>query len=412
MQRRVLFIESDAALRAAVRPVLESEGLAVDGAATGLAGIRRALSLPPDLVVVDVRLPDMDGCEVAARLKAEKGLEAVPFMALGDTAAQHDLALAAGCDAFLAKPVEAGRLREELRAMLAGKRERLSEADERASLKALSSAMAERLERALAEVQGAETRLAERHRLGGIFMRNLAHELSGPLTPVAGYLPILASEKAGPLTAQQRKIVESLQSSVARLARIVENLADFASLALGQAPMVPAEVDPDALAEEVVGDLRAAAKDARLHVIVAKSGGGTAVADPRKLRQALANVVHNAVKFSPHGGEVLVEVQRAGDRLRFVVYDQGPGIPAADQQNVFEPFFHAESRGRDEGPRQPGTGLGLPVARRIAEAHGGSLLVESPPRTQTDASRRHYTGSKFVLEIAAGASGARGQAAS
>ncbi len=409
MQRRVLFIESDAALRAAVRPLLEAEGLAVDEAVTGLAGIQRALSLPPDAVVAGVQLPDMDGCEVAARLKAEKGLETVPFMALGEKG-EHDLALAAGCDAFVARPVEGGRFREELRAMLAGKRERLSEADELAGLKALSAAMAERLELALAGVQTVEARLAERYRLGGIFMRNLAHELSGPLTPVAGYLPILASEKAGPLTPQQRKIVESLQSSVARLARIVENLADFASLALGRAPLVPAEVDPDALAEQVVGDLRAAAKDSRLHVTVAKSSGGPVLADPRKLKQALANVVHNAVKFSPHGGEVLVEVQRDGDRLRFAVYDQGPGIPAADQQNVFEPFFHAESRGREEGPRQPGTGLGLPVARRIAEAHGGSLLVESPPRTQTDASRRHYTGAKFVLEIPAVA-GARRAAA-
>ncbi|HEY6105097.1 MAG TPA: sensor histidine kinase, partial [Anaeromyxobacteraceae bacterium] len=84
---------------------------------------------------------------------------------------------------------------------------------------------------------------------------------------------------------------------------------------------------------------------------------------------------------------------------RFLVYDQGPGIPAADQENVFEPFFHAKAR--QEGPRQPGSGLGLPVARRVAEAHGGRLLVESPPRTQSDASRRHYTGAKFVLEIPA-----------
>ena len=399
MPHRVLFIESDAALRAAVRPLLEAEGLSVDQAETGLAGIRRALTSPPALVVADARLPDIDGCEVATRLKAEKGLSEVPFLLVGDSAGQHDLALAAGCDGFVAKPVEPERFRAELRAILAGKRERLPEAGERAGLKAHSANMAERLEHALAEVQSAEARLAERSRLGGVFMRNLAHELSGPLTPVAGYLTILASEKAGSLTPQQRKIVESVQGSVARLSRIVENLYDFANLVLGQAPLFPAEVDPDALAEEVVADLRAAVKDARLSVKVARSGGGKAMADPRKLKQALFNLVHNAVKFSPHGGEVLVEVQRDAGRLRFVVYDQGPGIPTADQQNVFEPFFHAKAR--QEGPRQPGSGLGLPVARRVAEAHGGSLLVESPPRTQTDLSRRHYTGSKFVLEIPA-----------
>ncbi len=398
-RQRVLFIESDAALRAAVRPLLEAEGLAVEEAATGLAGIQRALTLPPDLVVADVRLPDVDGCEVATRFKAEKRLAEVPFLAVGDSAAQHDLALAAGCDAFIARPVDGERFREEVRAILAGKREHLPEAGERARLQARSAAMAGRLEQVLAELQSAEVRLAERNRLGGIFMKNLAHELSSPLTPVAGYLSILASEKAGALSPQQRKIVESVQGSVTRLARIVDNLSDFATLALGQSPLFPAEVDPDALAEEVVADLRSTWKDARLHVAVAKSGGDKVVADPRKLRQALFNLVHNAVKFSPHGGEVLVEVQRDGERLQFVVYDQGPGIPAADQQNVFEPFFHAKAR--QEGTRPPGSGLGLPVARRIAEAHGGRLVVESPPRTQTDASRRHYTGAKFLLEIPA-----------
>lgn len=398
MSRRVLIIASDAALRAVVRPLLEAEGLAVDEAVTGLAGIKRALTLPPDLVVADVRLPDIDGCEVATRLKAEKGLAEMPFVAVGESAAQHDLALAAGCDAFIATPVEAERFRAEVRAILAGKRERLPEAGERAGLKAHSAAMAGRLEHAVAEVQSVEARLAERNWLGGVFMKNLAHELSGPLTPVAGYLTILASEKAGPLSPQQRKIVESIQGSVARMARVVENLSDFANLVLGQAPLFPAEVDPDALAGEVVADLRAAARDARLHVTVAKSGGGKAVADPRKLKQALFNLVQNAVKFSPHGGEVLVEVQRDGDRVRFLVYDQGPGIPAAEQENVFEPFFHAKAR--LEGTRQPGSGLGLPVARRIAEAHGGRLLVESPPRTQSHGGL-HYTGSKFLLEIPA-----------
>jgi signal transduction histidine kinase len=124
------------------------------------------------------------------------------------------------------------------------------------------------------------------------------------------------------------------------------------------------------------------------------------LADPRKLRQALANLVSNAVKFSPHGGEVLVEVARVPGRVRFVVYDQGPGIRAGEAERIFEPLYHAAVRG-DEAARPPGSGLGLPVARRIAEAHGGRVLVESPPRTQPASVSRHLTGSKFVLEIPA-----------
>ncbi len=184
---------------------------------------------------------------------------------------------------------------------------------------------------------------------------------------------------------------------------MVENLSDFASLEAKDAALFLGAVDPDALADEVVSDLRPHIREARLHVEVQKCGCGSMTADPKKLKQALANVVGNAVKFSPHGGEILVEVLREGDALRMCVSDQGPGIPPLDQENVFEPFFHAA--GKDEGSKHPGSGLGLPVARRIVEAHGGRVWVESPPRTRSEGVRRHFTGSKFVLEIPLKAAG-------
>jgi signal transduction histidine kinase len=397
MPQRILCIESDPVLRARVRRALEAEGYAVDEAASGLAGIHRALTLPPDLVLADVHLPDIDGVEIATRLKQEKSLAQVPFLALGDAQSERDVALAAGADAFLAKPVDDERLTAEVRAVLAGQRERLPEAGERAGLRALSAAMAGHLEHALEEARDWEERCVERDRLGRIFIGNLAHELRTALTPIAGYLKILSSDKLGSLAAQQQRILESIQGATGRLTRVVENLSDFASLQASDAALFPAGVDPDALAEEVVADLRPAIREARLHVAVQRSGGGTVTADPRKLRQALANVVGNAVKFSPHGGEVLVEVQRDAAALRFAVSDQGPGVPPQDQKHLFEPFFHAA--GKDDRSKHPGSGLGLPVARRILEAHGGTISIESPPRAQSEGVRRHFTGSKFVLEI-------------
>jgi signal transduction histidine kinase len=94
---------------------------------------------------------------------------------------------------------------------------------------------------------------------------------------------------------------------------------------------------------------------------------------------------------------VLVEVQRDPSTLRFAVSDQGPGIPPQDQKHLFEPFFHAADK--DDRAKHPGSGLGLPVARRILEAHGGKITIESPPRVQSEGVRRQFTGSKFVLEI-------------
>jgi signal transduction histidine kinase len=397
MAQRILCIESDLPFRARVRRLLEAEGFAVDEASSGLVGIQRALNLPPELVIVDVHIPDIDGVEIASRLKQERALADVPFLALGDSDSEHDVALAAGADAFLAKPVDDARLVAEVHALLAGQRERLPEAGERAGLRALSAAMVNHLEHAVEDARGWEERCLERDRLGRIFIGNLAHELRTALTPMSGYLKILSSDKLGPLSAQQQRILESIQGATGRLTRVVENLSDFATLQSSDAALFPADVNPDALADEVVADLRPAIREARLHVAVQKAGGGPISADPRKLRQALANVVGNAVKFSPHGGEVLVEVQRDARAVRFAVSDQGPGIVPQEQKHVFEPFSHAA--GKDDRAKHPGSGLGLPVARRIVEAHGGTISLESPPRAQSEGVRRQFTGSKFVLEI-------------
>jgi signal transduction histidine kinase len=241
----------------------------------------------------------------------------------------------------------------------------------------------------------------EAARARAAFMRDLAHEVSTPLTPLAGYLKILQGEKLGPLSAQQRRVVETMSVCVARLTRIVENLGDFASLGAERAPLSLEPVDPDALAAKVIEDLRPFIRDARLNVALVPAGGAPLLADARKLRQALTNLVGNAVKFSPHGAEVLVEVAREAGKLRYAVYDQGPGVKEGEAAAIFEPFHHARVRAQEETRHHPGSGLGLPVARRIAEAHGGRVWLESPPRTQPALQGRHFGGCRFTIEIPA-----------
>jgi len=261
-------------------------------------------------------------------------------------------------------------------------------------------AMAQKLEQDGLEAPAkAGAQVAEGDRLRSALLQNVAHELSTPLTPLAGYVKILLSEKLGPLPPQQRKVVESMAAAVTRLTRVVENISDFANLAAGQAAPMAGPVDVDALVNDVVEEQRAAIKEARLHVQVLPASGPAVQADARKLRQALGNLFGNAVKFSPHGGEVLVAVRRAGGKLRVAIWDQGPGIAAADQAHVFEPFFHATRSSRSEA-RRPGSGLGLSVAARIAEAHGGRVELQSPPAdVHPGEGDRAFTGTMVALEI-------------
>ncbi|HET9597861.1 MAG TPA: hybrid sensor histidine kinase/response regulator [Anaeromyxobacteraceae bacterium] len=373
MGQRVLCIDGDAPRRQQVRALLHAGGLSVEESGTGLEGLSRARSLTPDLVLVGTGLPDIEGLDLLARVKADRALRDVPLVALGRDAGEREVALAAGCDGFLARPIDPATFAEEVKAYLAGRRDR-------------------------AGAEGGRAWLDELERRRTAFMHDLAHELSTPLTPLAGYLKILHSERIGPLSAQQRKVVESMASAVVKLTRIVDNLSDFALLRAGESAINPAAVDPEALVTQVVEDLKAPARDARLHLEVRAGAGPALLADPRKLRQALMNVVSNAIKFSPHGGEVLVEVTREAGLLRVSVYDQGPGVAASELEGIFEPFHHRVTVGE---ARPPGSGLGLPVARRIAEAHGGRIVVESPPHSQPAVGAHHFTGSRFIVEIPA-----------
>lgn len=402
---RVLCIEDDESVRAMMRRLLEADGFAVEEAGTALEGISRALALTPDVVVADTHLPDLAGPELMARLRQEPSLQRVPFVAVGLVPDERDVAIAAGADGFVQQPLDAGAFAAEIRSFLQGRHETLTEESERRSLRALSATLAQHLESAVTSESRFRERLAHSDRLRSAFMHDVAHELSTPLTPLAGYLKILQSDKLGPLQPQQRKVVDAMSSAVTKLTRIIDNLSDFATLQAGHATLLQGAVDPDALVDEIVEELRPGAREARVQIEVRKSGGGPIQADRRKLRQALANVIGNAVKYSPHGGDILVELVRDGGNLRVAVYDQGPGISAADAQRVFEPFFHA-SRPRGEEARQPGSGLGLPVARRIVEAHGGRVRVESPPLSQPGSGSRHFTGCKFILELPAVASAA------
>ena len=398
MSPRVLLVQDDDALRRALRELLGRNGFTVDVTGSGLDAVARAARARPDLVLTDVHLSDIEGAELVARLRQEPSLAGVPIVALCGAVEEREKALAAGADGSLPRSCDPD-LPARLKEFLGGQRERLSPERELEALRGLVRSMALRLEAALSGQRRAVGKLVETDRLKSAFFHNLAHELSTPLTPLAGYLRILESEKAGPLAPQQKRILESMVSAVGRLTRILDNLADFASLEAGQVPLFESPVLPDQLADEVAAEQRTAVRDARLHLDVHHAGGGPVLADARKLRQALTNLVSNAVKFSPHGGEVLIEVTREPGRLRYAVYDQGPGVRPEEQEGIFEPLHHAAARYGQEA-RPPGSGLGLPVARRIALAHGGRVWVESPPHTQPLAFSHQYTGSKFVLEVA------------
>lgn len=391
---RILYIEDNPESRALVRGVLEARGFDMLEASDGIAGIDLAISSHPDLILCDIEMPGIDGYETATRLRSYRGLDQCPIVVL-TSHGDRGLSLSIGCDGYIEKPIDVEKFPGQLREFLKGKREKVRGPEERRYLREYSQSLVERLEATVRELTAANSRLRAAARSKTEFMQNLSHELATPLTPITGYLKILQSGKAGALSDAQMKILESMTTSGDRLSRTIDNLVDFATLESGGYAIQRDNFDPAVMARGIADEEKPKARARRVTLEVQIVGSGQGYGDVRKLKQAVGNLLDNAIKFSPHGSSVLLRVAIDEARLACEVYDQGEGMLADEAERVFDPFFHADRVGEE---RAPGAGLGLPVAKQIVEAHGGKIWAESPPKNQPD-TKHNFSGAKVAFWI-------------
>jgi signal transduction histidine kinase len=210
-----------------------------------------------------------------------------------------------------------------------------------------------------------------------------SHELRTPLAAMRAELDV--SLRADDLDPAARATLESVREEVDRLARIVDDLLTLAAADEHGLELATESVDLAAVSARAAGGIEALAQ--RNSVELAVSGGPVVVdADPERMRQAIGNVIENAVKFSPPGTAVAVSTEANGSSVRVTVVDAGPGISEADRDHIFERFFRADGA-RTRG----GSGLGLAIAREIVVAHGGQIRFEP----------REPRGSVFSIELPA-----------
>lgn len=396
---RVLHIEDDAASRLLVRKILEAAGHVVSDATSGLEGVRVAERERPDIVLVDINVPDLDGYEVTLRLRGTPGMEDTPIVAITAGGERED-SLAVGADGFVQKPIDVTGFPALVARYLAGHSER---GDTRAgeALRSRSRKIAERLDDKVGALAETNRRLQEVARLRREFLRSLSHEFATPMTPVVGYLRLLLDEEVGPLTPLQRKCLESIANSTRKLKALIDTLLDVSHLETGRLHVYRRAYDFGEVAERALDE--SAHLFAERGVVLVRDAiptGLDAQGDPEKLRRAMTHILDNAVKFTPRGSGVAVgvEVEERGPspRYRFVVADDGPGIGAADRERILEPFFQADGTPtRAHG----GVGLGLAFARHVAEALGGSIAVQSPPASVV--AGRKLGGTCVVLSVMA-----------
>ncbi|HEX2204481.1 MAG TPA: ATP-binding protein [Longimicrobium sp.] len=206
------------------------------------------------------------------------------------------------------------------------------------------------------------------------FMAAMSHELRTPLGAIIGYSDLLETEVVGPLSEVQKQHMRRVKSGAWHLLGIIEEILTFSRVDAGREPVYPEPVDAGAVAADAVAlvDPQARQKGLALRVILGEAPVAL-VTDPGKLRQILVNLLGNAVKFT-HAGGVELRIWAEPERVCFRVTDTGPGIPPEHMERIFEPFTQVDSA---HTRVQGGTGLGLPVSRRLARLLGGDLEVAS-----------------------------------
>ena len=247
-----------------------------------------------------------------------------------------------------------------------------SEEDRERLLRSERSARLE-TEEARLLLAGQNERLRELDGLKDEFVSLVSHELRTPLTSIRGYLELVLDGPAGSLSEEQNRFLRVVERNADRLLGLVGDLLFVAQVDAGRLPVEFNDLDLALVAAECVDGVRPAAEAKGLELIV-DAPPLAAKGDRGRLDQLLGNLVSNAVKFTPEGGRVTVRVSAHDESAVIEVSDNGIGVPKAELDELFTRFFRSSTATENA---IPGTGLGLVIAKAIAEAHGGQIAVES-----------------------------------
>ena len=389
---RILYIEDDHASRRLVERVLTSRGYEVYVASEGLEGINLAREKNPELILMDINLPNMDGREITTRLRSLPNFSNVPIVALtaNISPGSRELALAAGCTGFMTKPIDVATFPSDVQRFLQGASDQLT-ADERTQhLELHAQNLVERLENKVRELRSANKRLMELDSLKSDFIVLVSHELRTPLTLVSGYSHLLAEQvnnKNDLIPAQSvAGIAEGLQSGVTRMQEVINEIISVVRISSGTLDLSLGPVRLNKIIADVEDTFTAVCEKRNLTFFVDDfSEMPLLQGDSRRLQAAIEHVVGNAIKYTPDGGQISLIGRNVKDKaVDIIVQDTGIGSPMDEQRRIFEQFYtlgaiehHSTSKSAFQGG---GLGLGLAIAKGIIEAHNGRIWVESERR--------------------------------
>lgn len=349
---RLLVIEdspSDAMLlEAALQDSVLASATIVSESCLG-AGLKRLAESTFDGVLIDLGLPDSEGLDTFSRIRDAAGEAAVVVITGRDDSRLAEEAVRLGAQDYLRKSES-----------------RRGELGRAVDFAIRRQCVLRDLERARDE------QLAARDR----FLSHVSHELRSPLSVVYQFGSLLQDGVGGSLSADQRDFLEVLMRNVGQLKLMIDDLLAVSRAQRGRLSVESKPVEIRDLLDETVASYRPAAGQRGIRMAAEAGELPTAVGDQGRLREVLTNIVDNAIKFTPEGGQIKLEGQLVGDCVRVTVRDNGRGIPTDDLDRVFEQFFQVE---QGDDVSRNGLGLGLFVCRDLIQRQGGVIWAESVP---------------------------------
>lgn len=402
---RILVVDDDRINRLLLCSLLATDGHSTTAAENGREALRLLAEHPFDIVLLDLVMPELDGFQVLAQLKADSALRHIPVIVISalDEKASVVRCIEMGAADHLDKPPDMVLLRARVNASLTARRLHDEQVAHLRQIGHLTAAAADmqagtfdpaslagvsarddalgRLARVFShmalEVRAREQHLEEQNRVKAAFIRRMTHELRSPFVAAGFAVQLLRRYAEYGMLAELRQQIESLDGALLEGRHLIDSMITYASLVSRQGPLRRELLAVAPLVHEATAHLRALAEVREVQLIYDLPADlPPLLADRADLAEAIGHLVHNAIKFNRQGGRALVACRAAGGWLSLTVEDTGRGIEPAKLHMIWQAFGQAAD---DERRGIEGMGLGLALVSHVVAAHGGEVAATSRP---------------------------------
>ena len=354
--RKLLIVDDDRLNIRVLTGILRGEGYVLAEADSGENALVMYPNFQPDLVLLDVMLPGIDGFETCRRLRQQHGDKSAPIIFITAKSESDDVVagLSAGGVDYLPNPFKPKEVVARIRTHLQNQ---------------ILSEQRKMLVEQLRKADAAKNR----------FLGMAAHDLRNPLGSIRGIAEFLREGAVGELTKEQIELVDTIHTASQAMLDMVNELLDVATIEAGELKLSPEVHDLGKLIAKSVTMISRDALKKNTHVTFEPPAEPvTLTIDPAKMKQVVDNLLSNAIKYSPPGSTIraFVKHNAGNSTCSFSVRDQGPGIPDNERDKLFKDFSRLSSKPTGG---EKSTGLGLAICRKIVEAHHGNIVAENLP---------------------------------